>query len=158
MTAQAILSLGDRMPEFTLDDDAGVPRSSADFAGSWLLLWWYPKADTPGCTAEGIAFTEHASEFDELGCRVAGISFDVPADNAAFRAKHGFPFMLLSDPERELGAAFGVIRDSDDQYADYPRRKSFLFDASGVLRRVYDVENPADHPDDVLDDLGELMP
>jgi peroxiredoxin Q/BCP len=85
---------------------------------------------------------------------VLGISYDTPQDNAAFRAKHGFPFRLLSDPDRSVGAAYGVVRPPEDRFAQWPRRLSFLIDPEGTIVRVYEVNDPAGHATEVLADLA----
>ena len=86
-----------------------------------------------------------------------GASFDTPAENLEFAEAQGFGYPLLSDVDRRVGAAYGVVRDADDQYASYPKRHSFLIDGEGVVRRVYIVTDVASHAADVLADLGELQ-
>lgn len=83
-----------------------------------------------------------------------GISFDVPADNKAFRDENGFPFTLLSDPDKAVGAVYEVVRDPDDKFADYPQRISYLIDPSGKIVRNYEVADPAGHAAEVLVDLA----
>lgn len=82
-----------------------------------------------------------------------GISFDAPADNAAFRQRYGFPFRLLSDVDREVGAAYEVLRAADHPFAAYPRRISYLIDPEGTIVRAYEVSDPAGHATAVLADL-----
>lgn len=83
-----------------------------------------------------------------------GISYDPPEVNRAFRDKHGFPFPLLSDTDRSVAAAYGAGRDAGDPYADFPRRISYLIDPDGVVRRAYEVTDPAGHAGEVLADLA----
>lgn len=87
---------------------------------------------------------------------MVGASFDQPADNAAFRAKHDFPFALLSDLDREVGAAYDVLRPADDPFADYPQRISYVIDPAGIIAKVYEVTDPAGHATEVLADLEAL--
>lgn len=83
-----------------------------------------------------------------------GISFDVPADNKAFRDKFDFPFTLLSDPDKRVGAAYEVLRDPGDDFADYSRRISYLIDPEGKIVKAYEVSDPAGHAAEVLVDLA----
>ena len=91
--------------------------------------------------------------YEDAGCTVLGASFDNPADNAVFRSSQDFPFDLLSDESREVGTAYGALRDSEDPYADYPKRISYLIDPEGVIARTYEVTDPAGHAVAVLSDL-----
>jgi peroxiredoxin Q/BCP len=85
---------------------------------------------------------------------VFGISFDVPADNKAFREKFDFPFALLSDPDKTVGAAYEVVRDPGEQFADFAQRISYLIDGEGVIVKAYEVSDPAGHAQEVLVDLA----
>lgn len=86
-----------------------------------------------------------------------GISFDSPKDNASFRSKFAFPFDLLSDHDRSIGAAYDVLRPSDDPFADYPKRISYLIDPNGTIAKAYEVDDPAGHGAEVLADLAALQ-
>lgn len=146
------LDIGSQYPNFDLVDHDGAAFSAGDVAGSWFLLYWYPKADTPGCTAQAQGLRDQIEAFGELGCRVLGASFDEPADNAAFRAKYSLPFPLLSDHDGILARAVGAADDTT-----HPRRIAHLVDPSGVVARSYDVEDPEFFAESVLDDLEELI-
>jgi thioredoxin-dependent peroxiredoxin len=87
---------------------------------------------------------------------IVGASFDTPAENKAFADAQGFPYRLVADEDRTVGGAYGVKKDGDEQWADYPRRRSFLIDPDGVVRKIYDVTDVAGHPQQVLDDLIAL--
>jgi len=87
---------------------------------------------------------------------IVGASFDTPAENKQFADAQGFPYRLLSDRDRSVGEAYDVKKGADEQYADFPRRRSFLIDPSGVVRKIYDVTDTAGHPQQVLDDLLAL--
>jgi peroxiredoxin Q/BCP len=87
---------------------------------------------------------------------ILGASFDTPADNKAFADAQHFPYRLLSDPTREVGAAYGVKKEPDEQWSDFPRRMTFLIDPQGVIQRVYSVTDVAKNPQDVLDDIEDL--
>ena len=106
---------------------------------------------------EGQALRDRADAFRAAGCSIVGISFDTAADNKAFADAQGFGYPLLSDVDREVGRRYEVVREGDDQYAQFPMRKSFLIDPRGVLRKVYSVSDVAGHADDVLADLRQLQ-
>src|SRR5512144_3143533 len=93
----ALLKVGDPFSSWSLHDQTGAVVTSASLAGKPYLLWFYPKAQTPGCTAEGRGLRDRFEDFRARGIEVVGVSFDKPADNAAFVAAEGFPFRLLSD-------------------------------------------------------------
>ncbi len=96
---------------------------------------------------------DQAQTFEDKQCRVLGISFDPPADNKAFRDKFEFPFALLSDTDKSVGAAYEALREADDPYADYPKRISYLIDPTGTIVQGYEVADPAGHAAEVLADL-----
>jgi peroxiredoxin Q/BCP len=87
---------------------------------------------------------------------IVGASFDTPVDNKQFADAEGFPYRLLADQDRAVGEAYGVVKGPDEQYRDFPRRRSFLIDPDGVVRKIYDVTDTAGHPQQVLDDLIAL--
>lgn len=97
---------------------------------------------------------DQAQSFAEAGCTILGISFDTPAENKAFRDEHDFPFALLSDPDRSIGAAYEVLRDPGDRFADYSQRISYLISPDGVIVQNYEVSDPAGHAAEVLVDLA----
>jgi peroxiredoxin Q/BCP len=142
-----------RISEFAATRHDGERWSSKELEGTWALLWWYPKASTPGCAAEGRAFADHAPEFDEQGCTVFGLSLDTPQDNRSFRDEHDMPFALLS-VDNLVATAFGVLRAVDSEHAE---RRSFLVRPDGSVAKAYNVANPEDHAQDVLDDLDDLL-
>lgn len=88
---------------------------------------------------------------------MVGVSFDTPADNAAFRAKHDFPFDLLCDTDKSVGEAYDVLRPADDPFAEYPQRISYLIDPDGVIAKSYEVTDPAGHAAEVIADLAALQ-
>lgn len=96
---------------------------------------------------------DQARAFDDAGCTILGISFDQPAANQDFRHENGFPFTLLSDPDKSVGTAYEVVRDPDQQYADFPQRISYLIDPGGTIVRSYEVTDPSGHAAEVIADL-----
>ena len=105
---------------------------------------------------EGEGFRARAPEFDEAGAVILGASFDPPAKNRRFAEEHGFPFTLLSDVDRMVGEAYEVKRAPTEQSPDNAKRRTYLIDPSGVIRRAYRVSDIAGHPGQVLDDLRTL--
>jgi thioredoxin-dependent peroxiredoxin len=146
----AMLRAGDRFPAWQLVDQTGAAVSSKDLAGRRYLLWFYPKAMTPGCTAEGEGLRDAYASFQAKGVAVYGVSFDTPVDNARFVAAEAFPFKLLSDEKRTLAVQVGAA-DSVD--APVARRISYLVGPDGVVLAAYDGVQPSTHAKQVLDDL-----
>ena len=144
---------GQKAPSFELADHDEHRVSSDDLAGTWYLLYWYPKADTPGCTAQAQGIRDQIEAFDELGCVVLGASFDQPADNAAFRDKYNLPFRLLSDLDHSVAEAFGAA-DTDSTYA---QRIAHLVGPDGTVIKAYEVDNPEFFAETVLDDLEAVI-
>lgn len=147
-----MLAPGDPFPSWTLPDQKGNPVSSSDLRGSRYVLWYYPKAMTPGCTVEGNAFRDSHASFEAEGIRVFGVSFDTPQENAAFARAQSFPFPLLSDVDRELGIAVGAARSSEQ---DHAQRISYLVGGDGTVLKAYDQVSPADHARQVLEDAAD---
>jgi peroxiredoxin Q/BCP len=148
--AAALLKTGEPFPPWTLTDQTGASVSSHDLAGKTYVLWFFPKAMTPGCTAEGRSFRDEAGAFEKQGVTILGVSFDAPADNAAFVKAEGFPFRLLSDQDHKLAVAVGA---ADTPAAPVAHRVSFVVGPDGTVRQVYGTVNPANHAKDVLGDL-----
>ncbi|HVA77055.1 MAG TPA: peroxiredoxin, partial [Candidatus Binataceae bacterium] len=138
-----MLKVGDPAPDFTLPAHDGRVISSADLRGRKVLLWFYPAANTPGCTTEGRGFRDHQSYYDENEIQILGVSFDSPDANAAFANNNGFKFPLLSDLARQTALAYGACADPK---ASSPDRISFLIDEQGRVARIYDQVDPRDHP------------
>ncbi|MGA2410124.1 MAG: peroxiredoxin [Candidatus Binataceae bacterium] len=145
-----LLQAGDPAPGFTLKTHEGKPLSLADLRGRKVLLWFYPEAETPGCTLEGCSLRDQRSYYDDNGVAIIGISFDDVERNAAFAARHQFGFPLLSDSDREVGLAYGACTDRKDRYA---ARISYLISEEGVVERVYPQVDPRDHAAQVIIDL-----
>jgi thioredoxin-dependent peroxiredoxin len=123
--------------------------SSKDLGGKTYLVWFYPKAQTPGCTAEGRGLRDRFDDFRARGVEILGVSFDAPEANAAFVEAEKFPFRLLSDRERTLAVAVGAADAPDAAVA---RRVSYLVGPDGRVRQAYGTVAPASHAADVLAD------
>ena len=148
---------GSLAPNFSLRDQFGNTRTLDELRGSWVLLWWYPKASSPGCTIEGQELRDLIGQFDELHTKVVGASFDTIEENRKFADAQGFPFPLLSDPEHVAGRAYEVERTAQDRYAQYPLRYSYLIDPNGVIRHGEDVCDVSTHAKAVLTLLRQKL-
>jgi peroxiredoxin Q/BCP len=148
--AAGLLKVGDPFPAWSLVDHAGKTVSSRDLAGKQYLLWFYPKAMTPGCTAEGDGLRDKFADLQKAGVEVLGVSFDQPQDNARFVREQQFPFRLLSDSDRSVAVAVGA---ADVPQQPVARRISYLVGSDGKVLHVYGAVNPATHAEEVLRDL-----
>lgn len=148
-----LLKAGDKAPDFTVVDHEGRAVKLADWKGQRVLLYWYPKADTPGCTAESCGFRDHHSLITDVG-RIYGVSFDTPADNKAFAQKYKLPFPLLSDPDRKLMQAWGAYGEKM-MYGKKTTgviRSTAWIGPDGVVRKHWArVADAAKHPAAVLE-------
>lgn len=155
-----MIDVGDSLPDFTLEDDHGRTVRAADLRGRPVVLFAYPRADTPGCTKEACAFRDLAAEFRAKGVEVYGISADKPAAQARFRDKYALGLPLLSDPDRSLLGALGAYGTKKMYGKDVQGiiRSTFAFDASGALRRAWRAVKVDGHADRVLQEVGELFP
>jgi peroxiredoxin Q/BCP len=149
-----MIPMGQPAPDFEVPDHTGRKVRLSEHRGRRVLLWFYPEADTPGCTKEGCAFRDLKGELAARGVDVFGVSFDAVPKNAAFVEKYGFNFPLLSDTDRAVGKAYGALLEPD---APRARRVSYLIGADGRVEKTYgfDVKmDAAAHPAEVLKDVG----
>jgi len=151
-----MIDVGTRFPDFALPNQDGAVRKLQDYAGKWLVLYVYPKDDTPGCTIQGQSFTATKADFDAAGIRVAGLSADDVASHKNFCNKFGFTIDLLADPDAKLLSALGVPQ-SDYKGTMYWNRTTFVVDPQGVLRRVYERVDPQGHEQVLLSDIRGLQ-
>lgn len=148
--------VGKQFPEFSLLNQDGAMVTLGDFVGKWLVVYVYPKDDTPGCTIQGKSFTVTRQEMEELGAVVVGVSADDVASHKAFCNKFAFTIDLLADPNHELLEAAGVGQ-SEYKGTMYWNRTSFVIDPSGVLRKVYEKVSPEGHERVLLDDIKAMQ-
>ena len=150
-----MLETGDKFPNFSLPNQDGRTVSLGDFAGKWLVVYFYPKDDTPGCTIKGQSFTATKSEFDDAGISVVGVSQDGVDSHKSFCNKFGFSIDLLADTNAELLNGCGVGQ-SDYKGTMYWDRTSFVIDPEGVVRKVYPKVNPQGHERTLLEDISQM--
>ena len=137
---------GDPAPDFTLKSDSGEAFTLSSLRGRPVVLYFYPKDDTPGCTRQARGIRDAWSEFQRAGAEVFGISADSEASHERFKSKHSLPFTLLADPDRELGEPYGVSQEGKGSY----ERSTFVIDADGNIARIMRRVNPDRHADEVL--------
>jgi peroxiredoxin Q/BCP len=149
---------GAQAPQFTLTSDAGEAVSLSDFRGSPVVLYFYPKDDTPGCTTQACGVRDAYGEFRERGAVVLGVSPDDEASHTRFRAKYDLPFTLLADAEHAVAEAYGVWKERSMYGRKFMgiERSTFVIDGNGNLARAFRKVKPAEHADLVLGALDEL--
>lgn len=150
-----MLEAGQPFPNFSLPNQDGKTVKLSDFEGRWLVVYVYPKDDTPGCTIQGKSFTATKSDFDEAGISVVGVSADDVDSHKNFCNKFGFTIDLLADPKAELLKACGVGQ-SEYKGTMYWDRTSFVIDPTGVTRKVYEKVSPQDHEKLLLEDIKRM--
>lgn len=148
----AILAAGGKAPRFQLARDGGGSVTLADFAGRNLVLYFFPKADTPGCTTESKAFSGLAAAFDKIDTAVLGVSADPVKKQDAFKAKHGLTIPLGSDPTHAMLEAYGVWGEKSLYGRTYMgvTRATFLIDRAGVIARIWPKVRVNGHAEEVL--------
>ena len=152
METNKLLEAGAKAPQFTLPNAEGDPVSLADFAGKKVVLYFYPRDNTPGCTRQACAFAGAFEEFKQIGAVVIGISKDSTASHKKFAEKHGLPFLLLSDPELAAIQAYGVWQEKKN-YGKVSMgvvRSTFIIDENGVVEKVMPKVKPDTNAAEVL--------
>ena len=151
------LQPGDSAPDFTLNDQAGKPVSLSQFRGRRVVIYFYPKDDTPGCTKEACNFRDQWSVFEQHNIAVLGISKDGAASHSKFITKYDLPFTLLSDPEpcavAEAYGSYGLKKFMGKEYMGMMRH-TFVIDAEGLIEKAYIKVKAETMADDILKDLG----
>ena len=149
------LAAGERVPEFTAVDQDGKSISLSDYKGKKLLVFFYPKANTPGCTAEACNLRDNYTELQAAGYELLGVSADSPKKQANFRDKFEFPFPLLADENHEVINSFGVWGPKKFMGREYDgiHRKTFLIDEEGIVNRVIDKVKTKDHAAQILEEV-----
>ena len=143
-------------PDFSLTGSDGAMHTLADYEGKWIVLYFYPKDDTPGCTTEACSLRDARDDIAERGAEIVGVSKDDPSSHEKFKAKHSLNFTLLSDPE-------GSVIEAYDAWG--PKmfgkvgilRKTFLIDPDGVIQKVYGRVTPEGHGEQIIADLKKLQ-
>ncbi len=147
------LKQGDKVPDFSVNDQDGNKVSLSDYKGKKLVVFFYPKASTPGCTAEACNLTDNYTELQSKGFEILGVSADSEKRQTNFRNKYNFPFPLLADEEKEVINAFGVWGYKKFMGKEYDgiHRKTFLIDEQGTVSHVIDKVKTKDHAAQILE-------
>lgn len=148
-----MLKEGDAAPDFETRDAEGRTVKLSDFRGQKVVLYFYPKDDTPGCTKEACSFRDNHSTLEASGIKVLGVSLDDEASHQAFASKYNLLFTLLSDTDRSVSEAYGVYGEQTwgDKKFMGVARKTFLIDEQGKIKKVFDKVNVEAHADEVLE-------
>jgi len=151
-----MIETGQKFPEFKLQNQDGKTRTREDYQGKWLVLYIYPKDDTPGCTIQGKSFTETRDAYEKAGIQVVGLSADDVDSHKSFCNKFSFTIELLADPKAELLHALGAGQ-TEHGGAMYWNRTTFVADPHGVVRKVYTGVKPQGHEQVLLSEIQELQ-
>lgn len=146
------LQKGDKVPDFTAIDQDGNEILLSDYSGKKLVVFFYPKANTPGCTAEACNLRDHYSELKSAGYELLGVSADSQKKQASFKNKYEFPFPLLADEDHQVINIFGVWGPKKFMGREYDgiHRKTFIIDENGVVEKVIDKVKTKDHAAQIL--------
>lgn len=149
---------GQLAPDFTLPDGNGKMHNLSDYKGKWVLLYFYPKDDTPGCTKEACGIRDDFFGFEKLNAAVLGVSADSPESHKKFALKYKLPFVLLSDEKKEIIKKYGVLGEKKIMGRKFIgiKRTSFLINPKGKILKVYKNVDPKIHSKEVLNDLKEF--
>ncbi|MBI3685112.1 thioredoxin-dependent thiol peroxidase [Candidatus Azambacteria bacterium] len=153
-----MLTVGKKAPEFTLKDQDGNTRSLSDYLGRRVLLYFYPKDDTPGCTKEACTIRDSFPHFAGLDAVVFGVSVDSVKSHKKFAEKYKLPFTLLADEAKEVVEKYGVWGEKKFMGKAYrgTNRTSFLINQTGAIEKIYEKVNPITHAEEVLTDIKSM--
>ena len=151
-----MLEIGTKAPDFTLPDQNGNMHSLSEYRGKKVILYFYPKDNTAGCTKQACGFAELYPQFTEKGAVVLGISKDSVASHKKFEEKYGLPFTLLADPELVAIQAYDVWQEKKNYGKTYMGvvRSTYLIDENGKIVKAFDKVKAADNPEQMLGELG----
>lgn len=145
---------GEAAPDFNLPDQHGQMHTLQEYAGKWLVLYFYPKDDTPGCTQEACAFRDDLHQLTDLGAQVVGVSVNDSNSHAEFAQKYHLPFPLLADKNAEVAARYGVLINMF--LFKVARRYTFLIDPQGRINKVYDKVETSRHSKEIIEDMKRV--
>jgi peroxiredoxin Q/BCP len=151
-----MLEPGDKAPDFKLEGDDGKTHTLKEFSGKTLILYFYPKDNTPGCTTQACDFRDNIFAFREAGAQILGISVDDVESHKAFSEKHGLPFPILADSTKETAKKYGVLKTFLGTM-ELAKRDTFLIDPQGKIVKHYADVDPKGHSQIVLNDIKTLQ-
>ncbi len=146
------ISSGILAPDFTLLDETGTPHRLSEYRGKQVVLYFYPKDDTPGCTTEACNFRDDYSAYQDTGVEILGVSPDSPASHTRFKQKYQLPFTLLADEDHKVADLYGVWGPKKYMGRSYEGilRTTFLIDPDGQIVKVFENVKPAEHSAEIL--------
>ncbi len=142
-------------PDFTLNDAKGNVHRLTDYRGKYLVLYFYPKDDTPGCTKEACHFRDDMAQLEKLGAKVVGISVDNSESHGKFADKYHLPFPLLADTEGKVAASYDALTNL--LIIKIAKRHTFLIDPAGKIKKIYTSVNVSNHSQQIIDDLKAIQ-
>lgn len=152
--AAEIPKAGQAAPAFSLPDQSGAQHRLQDYRGSWVVLYFYPKDDTPGCTKEACSFRDDLFQLEKLGAKVVGVSVDDSESHAQFARKYNLPFPLLADKAGTVADSYGALRNLG--LIKIAKRYTFLIDPQGKIAKTYLKVDTSRHSQEIIDDLQQL--
>jgi len=152
-----VLEKGIKAPNFELEDSEGTVHKLSDYQGETIVVYFYPKDDTPGCTKEACSFRDSYKDFKDAGVTIIGISPDKVESHKKFKDKYALPFTLLADSDHEVCESYGVwgLKKSFGREYEGVYRTTFIIDPEGQVQRVFENVKPSDHSQEVLSELGK---
>lgn len=153
------LEIGNKAPNFSLEDQNGEIKTLNDFLGKWTIVYFYPKDDTPGCTKEACGFRDNLPLFEKIDAQIIGVSKDKVSKHQKFVEKYDLPFTLLADVETHMCQDYGVWQKKKFMGREYMgiMRWTFIINPQGEIVKIYEKVKPATHADEILEDLKELQ-
>lgn len=146
-------TIGKQAPDFTLLDENSTERTLSSYKGSFVVMYFYPSDDTPGCTKQACSLRDSNAMFAEKNIVVLGISYDSPASHKKFKEKYNLPFTLLSDTQKKVAALYGAKRW---WFLPWPKRMTFIIDKEGVVRHIMKDVTVSSHGSDILEKIDAL--
>lgn len=154
-----LLAAGQEAPEFSLPDQNGVTRRLSEYRGKWVVLYFYPKDDTPGCTTEACSMRDNLPHFNQIEAVVLGVSVDSVKSHKKFVEKYQLPFTLLADEQKLVVKRYGVWAEKSFMGKKYmgTERTTYLLNPVGIIEKVYEKVNPETHIEELIADLATLQ-
>lgn len=149
------LTIDGDAPNFTLNDTKGNKHSLSDYRGKYLVLYFYPKNDTPGCTKEACHFRDDMAQLEKLGAKVVGVSVDSSESNGKFAEKYSLPFTLLADTDGKVADSYNALTNL--LVVKIAKRHTFLIDPNGKIKKIYTSVNVSNHSQQIIDDLKAIQ-
>ncbi|MDP1766849.1 MAG: peroxiredoxin [Methylotenera sp.] len=154
-TASSQLKVGDDAPNFTLNDAEGQTHYLSDYAGKYLVLYFYPKDNTPSCTKEACHFRDDMAQLEQLGAKVVGVSVDDTVSHANFAKKYSLPFPLLSDTNGKVADSYNAL--TNFYVVKISKRYTFLINPAGKIAKIYKSVDTSKHSQEIIDDLKNIQ-